>query len=315
MALFHVRGEIIFADELKKKISEGYAVVRSRLNDDVKPRFDAWNTIQNTCLYVLQAEKILQLFDACGDDEAKKEMFLKHQSKNGFSALHFAVYKGETEAVEELIAAGANVDFGGRNKLPPLHLAVMCGNDELVDRLIEHGASLNAVDFVHFTPLHSATYFAHEKIVRLLMKRGADPNSCGGVKDRPLHLASSKGHITTLADDEGNTSLHFAAKTGHVGIIDLLLLKIGAGHQELALKANVYGDTPLHTACYAGRLDAVKRLLTVAGSNTLNVENVFSETPLHAACTSGRNLELVAFLLKQPGVDANFQGQDGHTGM
>lgn len=43
-------------------------------------------------------------------------------------------------------------------------------------------------------------------------------------------------------------------------------------------------------------------------------ENVFSETPLHAACTNGRNLELVAFLLKQPGVDANFQGQDGHTG-
>ncbi|VDN27794.1 unnamed protein product [Gongylonema pulchrum] len=193
-------------DELKKKISEGYAVVRSRLNDDVKPRFDAWNTIQNTCfqgtaktleeqlkgvesldertedhqlslLHLIcaghseqQAEKIVQLFDACGDDEAKKEMLLKHQSKNGFSALHFAVYKGETETVEELLAAGADVDFGGRNKLPPLHLAVMCGNDELVDRLIEHGASLNAVDFVHFTPLHSATYFAHEKVRNVKFK-------------------------------------------------------------------------------------------------------------------------------------------------
>ena len=44
-------------------------------------------------------------------------------------------------------------------------------------------------------------------------------------------------------------------------------------------------------------------------------ENVFSETPLHAACTSGRNMELVAYLLRQPGVDPNFQGQDGHTGL
>ncbi|EJW73279.1 hypothetical protein WUBG_15815, partial [Wuchereria bancrofti] len=83
----------------------------------------------------------------------------------------------------------------------------------------------------------------------------------------------------------------------------------------LALKTNIYGDTPLHTACYAGRLDAVKRLLDFSGSVTLNMENVFSETPLHAACTNGRNLELVAFLLKQPGVDANFQGQDGHTAL
>jgi hypothetical protein len=57
---------------------------------------------------------------------------------------------------------------------------------------------------------------------------------------------------------------------------------------------------------------------------------VFSETPLHATCTSGKSLDLVSYLLKQPGmsviddmyvcihsltagVDANHQGQDGHT--
>ncbi|VDK70940.1 unnamed protein product [Onchocerca ochengi] len=274
-----------------------------------------------------QPEKVAILFEACNDDETKKESLLKHLSKNGFSALHFAVYKDELETVEKLLAAGADVDFAGRNKLPPLHLAVMCGNAEMVEKLIDRGASLQITDFVNFTPLHCATYFAHEKIVRLLIKRGADSNACGGVQDRPLHLASNKGQISivsalleadadpTLADDEGNTSLHFAAKTGHVGIIDLLLLKIGAGHQQLALKTNVYGDTPLHTACYAGRLDAVKRLLTFTGSNSLNMENVFSETLLHAACTNGKNLELVAFLLKQPGVDANFQGQDGHTAL
>lgn len=43
-------------------------------------------------------------------------------------------------------------------------------------------------------------------------------------------------------------------------------------------------------------------------------ENVFSETPLHAACTGGKSLELIAFLMKQPGVDPNYQGHDGHTG-
>lgn len=350
------------ADELKKKISEGYAVVRSRLNDEVKPRFDVWNNAQNACfqgslkcleehltvssldertddrllspLHLIcaghveeQAEKVAFLLDKCGDDDAKRRALLTHITRNGFSALHIAIYKCEVGTVEMLLHSGADPNLAGRNELPPLHLAAMGGNIELIELLLSRGAALHAVDFVHFTALHCATYFSHDKIVRLLLRRGADPNYSGGVHDRPLHLASSKGHVgivsalleagadPTLADDEGNTSLHFAAKTGNVGIIDLLLLKIGAGHQELALKTNIYGDTPLHTACYAGRLDAVKRLITVAGSSTINVENVFSETPLHAACTSGRNLELVAYLLKQPGVDANYQGQDGHTAL
>lgn len=59
----------------------------------------------------------------------------------------------------------------------------------------------------------------------------------GGVNDRALHIAAAKPHPTilsvlldggadpALADDEGNTSLHFAAKTGHAGVIDQLLKK------------------------------------------------------------------------------------------
>ncbi|VDP06223.1 unnamed protein product [Soboliphyme baturini] len=34
-----------------------------------------------------------------------------------------------------------------------------------------------------------------------------------------------------------------------------------------------------------------------------------------SACTNGKSLELVSFLLKQPGVNINFQGQDGHTAL
>jgi len=96
---------------------------------------------------------------------------------------------------------------------------------------------------------------------------------------------------------------------------------------------NVYGDTSLHLACYAGRLDIAKLLLSYSNTSIVNQvqisgekntlyfqtsifqENAFSETPLHAACTGGRSVELVAFLMKQPGVDANYQGADGHTAL
>ena len=36
---------------------------------------------------------------------------------------------------------------------------------------------------------------------------------------------------------------------------------------------------------------------------------------IYRACTYGESRELVQFLLKQPSVDINRQGQDGHTGM
>jgi len=110
--------------------------------------------------------------------------------------------------------------------------------------LLDKGASLLANDFVKFTALHCATYFAHEQVVKVLLNRGADANWEGGVRDRPLHLAAGRGLTTitvqlleagadlTLADDEGNVALHYAAKAGHLAAIQLLL-KRAKGAQEV----------------------------------------------------------------------------------
>ncbi|CAK5010929.1 unnamed protein product [Meloidogyne enterolobii] len=217
----------------------------------------------------------------------------------------------------------------------------MTGNAELIEILVSHGADLKAYDFVRYTALHCAAYFGHEMAVKELIAAGADPNACGSVHDRPIHISAGKanpcilkaflavGADPTLEDDEGNTSLHFAAKTGHSSSIGLLLSKAGEREEikrQFALKTNIYGDTALHSACYMGRTDAAKQLLNTIGSEVLSMvklfeliklnfvkENLFSETPLMAACTAGR-FELVCFLMRQPEVDPNHQAQDGHTG-
>ncbi|KAL6727940.1 hypothetical protein Aduo_009772 [Ancylostoma duodenale] len=349
------------SDELKKKISEGYAVVRSRLNDDIKARNSAWTPLQIAAfdgavddfirlltpesvecrtpqhlslLHVIcagqsdaQVRKITFLLeDACGGDATKKNSLLSHLSNNGFSAMHIAVYKGDLSLVKCLLEEGADPCLGGKHQLPPLHLAAMIGSPSIVQALVTEGASLAANDFVLFTALHCATYFANEQVVRCLLSCGADGNVCGGVKDRPLHLAASRGlsAITSLlleagadpqlADDEGNLPLHFAAKTGHMAVLNILL-RSSSNVVETVATRNVYGDTPLHLACYGGRLDAAKTLIAAAGSHIMVSENVFSETPLHAACTGGKSIELIAFLMKQPGVDPNYQGHDGHTAL
>ncbi|KAI1722703.1 protein tyrosine kinase domain-containing protein [Ditylenchus destructor] len=343
MGAYKSRPQLSCADELKKRISEGYAIVRSRLNDDIKPRFDSRSPLHIACfqgsldefreqldhvncaadadkttsrdlslLHLIcigiceqQSEKIRMLLEKLAENETRKRAILQQNTRNGFSALHIAVYKGERSAVETLLSLGADCNYFAPNVPPPLHLAAMSGNAEMVRTLVTHGAKLHTPDF--FTPLHCAAYFGNEQAVRELVAAGADPNISGGVNDRALHIAAAKPHPTilaillddgradpSLADDEGNTSLHFAAKTGHSGVIDYLLKKSKDPH-EIVLKTNIYGDTPIHSACYTGR------------------ENLFSETPLLAACTAGRSLELVAFLLRQPGIDPNFQAQDGHT--
>jgi hypothetical protein len=40
-----------------------------------------------------QKERVIYLLDACGDDEAKRRALLGHVTRNGFTALHIAIYK------------------------------------------------------------------------------------------------------------------------------------------------------------------------------------------------------------------------------
>ena len=40
---------------------------------------------------------------------------------------------------------------------------------------------------------------------------------------------------------------------------------------KLSMQTNIYGDTALHSACYMGRIDAVKQLLPATGSAVLNM--------------------------------------------
>uniref|UniRef100_A0A7E4UPQ6 Protein kinase domain-containing protein n=1 Tax=Panagrellus redivivus TaxID=6233 RepID=A0A7E4UPQ6_PANRE len=366
MGNYKSRPALACADEIKKRISEGYVLIRSRLNDESRTRVECLNPLQAACFHgediqafralltdaqinldvksspkelslihlicigtsssQEQCDKIICLLDRCGDDDARRRSLLHNTTRSGFSPLHIAIYKNDKRVVEKLLKAGADPNVFRETVPPPLHLAAMIGNVDIIDALVKNGADLHKPDFAQFSALHCATYFGHDTAVRALLLSGAEPNASGAVHDRPLHIAASKTQFTivnillqggadpSLTDDEGNTTLHFAAKVGHSNIINLLLKKC-ENKRELVMQANIYGDTPMHTACYTGRLDAAKQILAAAGSTILNKENMFSETPFLAACTAGKNTELIAFLLRQPGANPNYQGKDGHTAL
>ncbi|MDA7625073.1 ankyrin repeat domain-containing protein, partial [bacterium] len=113
----------------------------------------------------------------------------KHGGKHG--AINDAVAGGYIQAVEEHLAAGADVNSKDWHGYTPLHIAAARNSPiEIAELLIANGADVNAKDNYGETPLHSAVSEGHKEIAKLLVAAGADVNVKGGWGgDTPLDLA------------------------------------------------------------------------------------------------------------------------------
>ena len=80
---------------------------------------------------------------------------LEFEEKYEWTALHWAVRRGQVENVRNLINREdiEARDFQGRT---PLHIAVLSGHDALVELLLRNGANVNARDQWEVTPLRRA---------------------------------------------------------------------------------------------------------------------------------------------------------------
>ncbi|XP_047644596.1 serine/threonine-protein kinase TNNI3K isoform X3 [Phacochoerus africanus] len=294
-------------DEWKKKVSESYVIVIERLEDDLQ----------------LKEKELTELRHIFGSDDAFSKVNLNYRTENGLSLLHLCcICGGNKSHIRTLMLKGLRPSRLTRNGFTALHLAVY----KAADVLLQHGANVNIQDAVFFTPLHIAAYYGHEQVTRLLLKFGADVNVSGEVGDRPLHLASAKGFFdiakllveegskadVNAQDNEDHVPLHFCSRFGHHDIVKYLL------QSDLEVQphvANIYGDTPLHLACYNGKFEVAKEIIQISGIESLTKENIFSETAFHSACTYGKSIDLVKFLLDQNVISINHQGRDGHTGL
>ena len=118
------------------------------------------------------------------------------------------------------------------------------------------------------TPLIQAAFLGHANLVSVLIDKGAGvnkPEPCNGMI--ALHVAAEWGHREVAIyldhgadmnarDKDGFTPLHAAAQTGHLPLVDLLILR-GA---DLNLGSN-QGVTPLILAAQKGHLEIVKLLV------------------------------------------------------
>jgi ankyrin repeat protein len=212
----------------------------------------------------------------------------------GRTAMHRAVDAGDLAKVQQLIAAGANVNDvirSDESESPdwgqtPLHFAARDGQMEIARALIAAGADVNAIDDCRVTPLHRA--ITHPQMIALLCDAGAKIN---------------------VADVRGRTPLHWAARSGNTDAIDALLARrvdVNARDRD--------GRTALFDAVTTGRTEVVAALLH--GRADPNAVDQFRSTPIHAAvATRGENISDVIDTLVRGGALVNARDDFGCTAL
>ena len=123
--------------------------------------------------------------------------------------------KASTEAVEILLAAGADVHIRGPNEGSALHFTSAYKRSDVGLRcarlLLKADADVNCVNAFGSTPLHHAIARGNEPVARLFLDAGANPST---------------------ADDDGSTPMDKALQRGSCKMT-LMLLRAGAAPKIL----------------------------------------------------------------------------------
>ncbi|KAL5253833.1 hypothetical protein ACHWQZ_G013567 [Mnemiopsis leidyi] len=200
--------------------------------------------------------------------------------------------------------------------------AVMNEDEACLLSAIKAGAPLNshidledtsvAGDLDSKTPLHWVASRGNANFLKLLLEAGADPNAKGTWSGRtPLLECSDNIECTRLllaagadvnaVDSEGNSVLHYAARTEQFSYLQYrFLVQCGA-------KANVtnrLGETPIHKLCsYSNDTLQRSKALNICIKNGCNVNKIDynGRTALHLAAAHS-NEECVQTLLRNDAV-------------
>ncbi|KAI9487310.1 MAG: ankyrin repeat-containing domain protein [Benjaminiella poitrasii] len=108
---------------------------------------------------------------------------------SGRTHLHRWSIRGNLQAVESLLKAGANPCERDNAGYTPLHEAALRGKTQVVKLLLDNNADINCKGADLDTPLHDATENGFPKVVQLLLEYGADTSAKNIKGLTPLEIA------------------------------------------------------------------------------------------------------------------------------
>ena len=137
----------------------------------------------------IREEEVFLAAARVGDVLVMKELIKAGIDINAFdqnkqTALHYAAINFRLEAIQLLVAKGANCNITDlKGGFTPLHWIVINAEPEVASNLVEQclitigsaaGSKVNCGDFNLSTPLHIAAQRGHKQCCRLLIQLGAD---------------------------------------------------------------------------------------------------------------------------------------------
>jgi ankyrin repeat protein len=189
------------------------------------------------------------------------------QSEPNNSSLLEAIRHSTPDLLIKLCKNPAEV--GLKHGESALHVAVILNAKHFISVLIEkYSYFVDIESHTRTTPLHLACIKHNPEIMKILLKHKANPN---------------KGDI------EGVTPLHLLIESDAPPSLVESLIFNGAFVNEV----DYHQNTPLHVACYEGRLEHAK--LLVRNNADVNKKTEDQMTALHLACEMG-HLEIVKLL-------------------
>jgi ankyrin repeat protein len=216
-----------------------------------------------------------------------------------------ALLKGNDEIVRLLIKAGANVNRGDNENAISLHYAVYGGKCDFIDDLIKAGAKINAASKYGDTPLMSAAGSGQIDCLKKILQYGAIIN----LKDTSGRSALWWA-IFTKKDMDGICALHLIEKgaAADAETINFALRekKISAAralyNKKIPYSKEDMSDV-LYTIADQGYIEGIEFLLEL-GVDVNYVPKTRYSTVIEYACSAGRDDAVVLLLGKgaDPGI-------------
>ncbi|KAL9961098.1 hypothetical protein ACROYT_G029980 [Oculina patagonica] len=201
----------------------------------------------------------------------------------GSTPLMIAALNDKLQAVEYLLAKGANPSLEDNNGWNLLHWASQGGNPDINELMPSHVPSIDSINNKGVTALMLAARLGKLQAVEYLLEKGANPS---------------------LEDNDGWNLLHWASQGGNPVIIELML-----SHVPSIDSINNKGVTPLMLAANNDKLQAVEYLLAKGADPSL--EDNIGWNSLHSASLGG-NTAVIEKILSY-GVDIESRTKDGST--
>ncbi|XP_071178042.1 ankyrin repeat domain-containing protein 29-like [Mytilus edulis] len=221
---------------------------------------------------------------------------------DGVTGLYMACQEGHNDIVKLLLERNPNVDLCDKDGFTPLIRACIRNYISIVQMLIKNKPNINAQTYDGGNALYFSALNGNIEIMQLLLENNADCNICGYKKQYVIDTITN--HSWKTLENVKKNIYESLVKKASPHVADYISKK----SVDFVFDVDA-GSSPLHIACFMGKIDIVSCLLD--HNADINMTKEDGSSPLCFACEVGH--EDIVCLLLDKGADTQICRLDGES--